>query len=279
VVTGATLDALDSLAANLPSRASVKPVVGVVLGSGLGAFGERLEQCIPYDELPGMPVSRVQGHAGKLRFGRIDGIGVACLQGRVHLYEGHSPDAVVFGARLLARLGCRAVVLTNAAGGIAVDLAAGDRMLISDHLNLTGKNPLCGTIDESSGSRFIDMGKAYDARLGELARTAARDVGTSLKEGVYAGVLGPSYETPAEIRMLRAMGADAVGMSTVLEVIALRQMGVRVTAISCITNLAAGISPTPLDHFEVQEIARQTAGPFVALLSRLTALVGNELRA
>jgi purine-nucleoside phosphorylase len=277
-VTSATPPALDALAVDLAARAVVKPVVGVVLGSGLGAFGEQLEQCIPYEKLPGMPVSRVPGHAGNLRFGRIDGMAVACLQGRVHLYEGHEPEAVVFGARLLARLGCQAVVLTNAAGGIAADLAPGDRMLVSDHLNLTGKNPLIGVIDEALGSRFIDMGKAYDARLGELARTAARDVGTSLKEGVYAGVLGPSYETPAEIRMLRAIGADAVGMSTVLEVIALRQMGVRVAAISCITNLAAGISPTPLDHFEVQEIARQTAGPFVALLSRWTALVGNELR-
>jgi purine-nucleoside phosphorylase len=278
VVTSATHTALDALASELASSAAAKPVVGVVLGSGLGAFGEQLELCTPYEKLPGMPVSTVPGHAGNLRFGKIDGIGVACLQGRAHLYEGHEPDSVVFGVRLLARLGCRAVLITNAAGGIGAHLLPGDRMLISDHINLTGKNPLSGMLDEPSGSRFIDMGKAYDARLGELARTAARDIGISLKEGVYAGVLGPSYETPAEIRMLRAMGADAVGMSTVLEVIALRQMGVRVAAISCITNLAAGISPTPLDHFEVQEIARQTAGPFVALLSRLTALVGNELR-
>jgi purine-nucleoside phosphorylase len=186
---------------------------------------------------------------------------------------------VVFGVRLLARLGCRAVLLTNAAGGIAAHLSPGDRMLVTDHLNLTGRNPLAGEVGDALGTRFIDMGKSYDPRLGELTRSAARETGASLKEGVYAGVLGPSYETPAEIRMLRAMGADAVGMSTVLEVIALRQLDVRVAAISCITNLAAGISQTPLDHAEVQEIARQTAAPFVALLSRLTALVGNELRA
>ena len=278
-MTSTYTNALDTLAADILSQAAVKPVVGVVLGSGLGAFGEQLEQCIPYEKLPGMPVSRVSGHAGNLRFGQIDGISVACLQGRIHLYEGHDPDAVVFGVRLLGRLGCRAVLLTNAAGGISPQLAPGDRMLVTDHLNLTGKNPLAGPLGDALGARFIDMGKAYDPGLAELARAAARDTGTSLKEGVYAGVLGPSYETPAEIRMLRTMGADAVGMSTVLEVIALRQQGVRVAAISCITNFAAGISKTPLDHYEVQEIARQSAAPFVALLSRMAALVGNELRA
>lgn len=278
-VTHATTSSPAALAADVLPRAAVKPVVGVVLGSGLGAFGEQLEQRIAYENLPGMPASRVPGHEGNLRFGRIDGIGVACLQGRAHLYEGHEPDAVVFGVRLLASLGCRAVVLTNAAGGIGAHLAPGDRMLVTDHLNLTGKNPLAGPSGEAHGARFIDMGKAYDPRLAQLARDAARDTGTPLKEGVYAGVLGPSYETPAEIGMLRVMGADAVGMSTVLEVIALRQQDVRVAAISCITNLAAGISKTPLDHYDVQEIARQTAAPFVALLSRMTALVGNELRA
>jgi purine-nucleoside phosphorylase len=278
-VTSASFPGIDALAADLLAQAAVKPVVGVVLGSGLGAFGEQLAQCISYENVPGMPVSRVAGHSGNLRFGRIDGISVACLQGRVHLYEGHSPDAVVFGVRLLGRLGCRAVLLTNAAGGIASHLGPGDRMLVTDHLNLTGHNPLAGSLGDACGARFIDMGRAYDPRLAELARAAARDTGTSLKEGVYAGVLGPSYETPAEIHMLRTMGADAVGMSTVLEVIALRQLDVRVAAISCITNLAAGISKTPLDHYEVQEIARQTAGPFVALLSRFSALVGNELRA
>jgi purine-nucleoside phosphorylase len=253
--------------------------VGVVLGSGLGAFGDQLAEAIPYSELPGMPTSQVAGHSGKLRLGSIDGIGVACLQGRVHLYEGHDAKTVTLGVNLLARLGCRAVLLTNAAGGIAPTFAAGDRMLITDHLNLTGQNPLVGPHQAGFGTRFPEMGEAYDRRLAELAHRAARETSVELKEGVYAGLLGPNYETPAEIRMLRAMGADAVGMSTVLEVLALRHVGVRVAAISCITNLAAGISPTPLAHDEVQEIAQRTSAPFVALLSRLTALVGQELSA
>jgi purine-nucleoside phosphorylase len=265
-----------ALAAQLSARIGNRPVVGVVLGSGLAAFGERLEQRIGYEQIPGMPIPRVAGHPGQLRCGTIDGVAVACLQGRVHLYEGHSPADVVFGVRLLAALGCRAVVLTNAAGGIAPHLAAGDRLLIRDHLNLTGHNPLAGSRIDAH-TPFVDMSNAYDGRLGELALAAARDVEVELEQGVYAGLLGPSYETPAEIRMLRALGADAVGMSTVLEVIALRQLGVRVAAISCITNLAAGISPVPLDHAEVQAIAARTAAPFVALLSRFTALAGNEL--
>src|SRR5262245_61937538 len=241
------------LAASVAARAVAKPVVGLVLGSGLGALGDRLEQSIPYGELPGMPTSTVPGHAGNLRLGALDGVGVACLQGRVHLYEGHDAGAVVFGVRLLAGLGCRAVVLTNAAGGIAQGLAPGDRMLITDHLNLTGHNPLGGP---GAGERFIDMGAAYDPRLADLCRAAARETQAPLKEGVYAGVVGPSYETPAEIRMLRAMGADAVGMSTVLEAIALRHVGARVLAISCITNAAAGGSEQPLDHAEVQAVGR-----------------------
>jgi purine-nucleoside phosphorylase len=265
--------ALAALAASLADQGG-SPVVGVVLGSGLGAFGEKLERSIPYRDLPGMPASTVPGHAGNLRLGRIDGVGVACLQGRVHLYEGHDADAVVFGVRLLAKLGCKAVVLTNAAGGIAPELQPGDRMLITDQLNLTGHNPLSGP---DHAIRFVDMSAAFDPRLGELCHAAARDTGTSLAEGVYAGVQGPSYETPAEIRMLRSLGAGAVGMSTVLEVIALRQLDVRVAAISCITNLAAGISPVPLSHEEVQAIAHRTSPPFIALLSRLVTLIGSEL--
>ena len=277
---------LDALAAAVTSRTSIRPAVGVVLGSGLGAFGDALEQVIPYADLPGMPVASVAGHAGNLRLGTIAGIGVACLQGRVHLYEGHDPATVVRGVRLLARLGCGAVVLTNAAGGIAPGLRPGDRLLIADHLNMTGKNPLAGALidappsrpaADASSLRFVDMAGAYDRRLAELAHRAAHDTGSVLREGVYAGLVGPSYETPAEIRMLRVLGADAVGMSTVLEVIALRQLGVRVAAISCITNLAAGISEAPLHHADVQAVSARTAGPFVALLARLVALVGKEL--
>lgn len=280
-------EALDRLAAHIASRSSVRPSVGVVLGSGLGAFGDALEQTMAYAELEGMPTSSVAGHPGNLRLGTIGGVGVACLQGRVHLYEGYGADRVVFGVRLLSRLGCRAVVLTNAAGGIAPGLRPGDRMLIVDHLNLTGQNPLAGKLaiaatapvtGDISSLRFVDMAGAYDRRFGELAHRAARDTGSELREGVYAGLVGPSYETPAEIRMLRTLGADAVGMSTVLEVIALRQLGVRVAAISCITNLAAGISETPLHHAEVQAVSQRTAAPFVALLAQLVALVGKELQ-
>ncbi len=267
---------LDALAASLAPTAIVKPVVGVVLGSGLGAFGNQLEQCIPYEDLPGMPVSTVPGHAGNLRLGRIDGVGVACLQGRVHLYEGHDAGAVVFGVRLLARLGCQAVILTNAAGGIAPGLRPGHRMLITDHINLTGHNPLAGPRGEGAAG-FVDMGGAYDPLLGSLCKEAASETHVSLEKGVYAGVLGPSYETPAEINMLRTLGADAVGMSTVLEVIALRQLGVRVAAISCITNLAAGVSAVPLDHADVQEMGRRSASTFVPLLRCLTRMVGSEV--
>ena len=276
---------LESLAVMVASRSRIRAKVGVVLGSGLGAFGDALEEAIPYAELPGMPLSSVPGHAGNLRLGKVGDVGVACLQGRAHLYEGHDANTVVFGVRLLARLGCGAVVLTNAAGGIAPGLRPGDRMLITDHLNMTGKNPLAGPLREAQGApssdastlRFVDMAGAYDRRLAELAHQAARETGSVLREGVYAGLMGPTYETPAEVRMLRTLGADAVGMSTVLEVIALRQLGVRVAAISCITNLAAGISEMPLHHADVQAVSNRTAGPFVALLSRLVALTGKEL--
>jgi purine-nucleoside phosphorylase len=223
-----------------------------------------------------MPVSTVPGHAGLLRLGTIGDVPVACLQGRSHLYEGHDLGTVTIGVRLLARLGCRAILLTNAAGGISQKLSPGDRMLIVDHLNLTGRNPLVGPVDPPL-ARFPDMSEAYDRRLCALAHAAARAAGTPLHEGVYAGVLGPSYETPAEVRMLRALGADAVGMSTVIEVIALRQLGIRVAAVSCITNMAAGISSTPLEHREVEQIAARASGPFVDLLTRWVSAIGAEV--
>jgi purine-nucleoside phosphorylase len=197
----------------------------------------------------------------------------------VHLYEGHDPERVVFGVRLLARLGCRAVVLTNAAGGLDPSWSPGDLMLVTDHLNLMGRSPLVGPNDDRLGPRFPDMTEAYDRALSALAREAARENGIALREGVYAGLLGPTYETPAEIRMLRTLGADAVGMSTVPEVIALRHLGVRTAAISCITNLAAGISETKLDHREVEATAAKARGRFTALLSawvrRIGATVGG----
>jgi purine-nucleoside phosphorylase len=270
-------------AAAVLARTPAAPLVGVVLGSGLGAFAERLETSIPYAEIPGMPAGAVPGHAGRLALGSVLGVPVACLSGRCHLYEGHEPWAVCHGVRLLGALGCRAVLLTNAAGGLAKGLSPGDRMLIVDHVNLTGRNPLTGPDSAVLGPSFVDMGGSsanrsgpYDPLVCALARRAATELGTALREGVYAGMLGPSYETPAEVRMLQSLGADAVGMSTVLEVIALRQLGVKVGAISCITNLAAGIANEPLDHREVQQIAARTSGPFVELLSAWVGLVGKE---
>ena len=198
---------------------------------------------MPYAQIPGMPTSSVVGHAGNLCLGEVGGVSVACLQGRVHAYEGHDMDAVTFGVRLLAKLGCTVLLLTNAAGGIHPSFAAGDLMLVRDHLNLTGRNPLQGPNDDSLGPRFPDMSRAYDAELGELALASAVDAGISLREGVYAWLLGPTYETPAEVRMLRMLGADAVGMSTVPEVIALRHQAFGLGAMSCITNWRPGFHP------------------------------------
>ncbi len=249
-----------------------------MLGSGLGDFADDLTDVlrIPYAEVPDMPRPSVVGHAGNLCSGTVSGVAVVCLQGRSHLYEGHSQDRAVFGARLLAELGCAVVLLTNAAGGIHASFEAGDLMLITDHLNLMGDNPLRGP-NYGKGPRFPDLSQAYDPGLLASAREAARASSVTLREGVYAAMLGPSYETPAEIRMLRALGADAVGMSTVPEVIALRQMNVRVGAISCITNLAAGISSRPLDHAEVQATARRSRSAFGRVLSRWVALADTVI--
>lgn len=259
------------------SRTQIVPAVGVVLGSGLGAWADSLSSLvrIPYGEIPRMPRSTVIGHAGNLCLGLANGVPVACLQGRVHLYEGHDPERVVFGVRLLARLGCRAVLLTNAAGGLAPEFTPGDLMLVSDHLNLMGKNPLSGPNLDELGPRFPDMTDAYEPALRQAAREAAAETGTTLHEGVYAGLLGPTYETPAEIRMLATLGASAVGMSTVPEVIALRHMRVPAAAISCITNMAAGISKTKLDHSEVEATARMTRDRFTALLSAWVRRAAN----
>lgn len=244
------------------------PKVALVLGSGLGAFADTFEErvAIPYAQIGGMPVSKVAGHAGNLVFGRAEGVDVVAMQGRVHLYEGHPPADVVFGLRLMLHLGATKVIITNAAGGIADNLAVGDLMLIEDHLNLTGTNALVGENEEELGPRFVDMTTAYDPELRELAREGARALNFELAEGVYAGLLGPTYETPAEIRYLRTIGATAVGMSTVLEVAAARHMGARVLGISCITNKAAGLGQETLDHAEVQEVATRVRERFVSLL-------------
>lgn len=254
------------------------PVLGVVLGSGLAAFADVLSDArvVPIDSIPHLAVPQVSGHSKNLVFGRIGNVRLACFSGRVHAYEGHSVDKVVLPVRLLAALGCRAVLLTNAAGGIRADFEAGELMLISDHINLTGKNPLVGP-NEPGLPRFPDMTEVYDAGFCTLARDAAQASNLDLKEGVYAGVLGPSYETPAEIRMLRAIGADAVGMSTVLEAIALRHLGVRVGGVSAITNKAAGLSSKKLDHAEVEATAARVRRVFVEFLSRWATLCSREL--
>lgn len=255
------------------------PTVGVVLGSGLGSWADTLadREAIPYADIPHMPRPKVVGHSGNLVLGRVGDVRVACLQGRVHVYEGHALSSVVFGARLLARLGCQAVVLTNAAGGIRRGMRPGDLMIVTDHLNLMGLSPLAGPNDDRFGPRFPDMSEAYNLQIRALARDAGREAGTFLHEGVYAAMLGPAYETPAEIAMLRTMGADAVGMSTVPETLALRHMGVRVGAISCITNLAAGLGHATLDHAEVEATAREARERFVGVLSTWVKSVGRAV--
>jgi purine-nucleoside phosphorylase len=255
-------------ASDVGAKTELRPAVGLVLGSGLGAFADTLEErtVVPYARIRGMASSAVEGHAGNLVLGRAEGVPVAAMQGRVHLYEGHGPDAVVFGTRLLVHLGASAVIVTNAAGGVAPAFAPGDLMLIEDHLNLTGQSCLVGPNEDAIGPRFPDMTSAYDAELRGIAAEVATGLGFELRRGVYAGLLGPTYETPAEIRMLRTLGADAVGMSTVLEVIAARHMGARCLGISCITNLAAGLSTGPLSHDEVKETADRVRDRFTALL-------------
>lgn len=253
------------------------PKVALVLGSGLGSFADSLanKTVIPYEQIHGMPSSKVVGHAGNLVIGEVGSLPVVAMQGRVHLYEGHPPSDVVFGVRLMQRLGAELLIITNAAGGCGEGLSAGDLMLIEDHLNLTGQSCLVGPNEDELGVRFPDMSEAYDRRLGELTQEVAQAQGITLARGVYAGLLGPSYETPAEVRMLRLLGADAIGMSTVLEVIAAKHLGMKVLGISCITNLAAGISATPLSHEEVTETANRVRVKFEALLSGVLERIGE----
>lgn len=272
---------LDRAVASLHERTGGPPrvEVGVVLGSGLGEFADTLQDpsVVLYADIGGMPLPKVSGHLGRLVFGTVEQTRVACLQGRVHAYEGHAISDVVFGVCLLARLGCKAVLLTNAAGGLAEGMQPADLMLITDHLNLTGTTPLLGGVTDGL-ERFPDMTNAYDPVLCDAARTCASRMNVALHEGTYAGMLGPSYETPAEIRMLRTLGASAVGMSTVLEVLALRQLGVRVGAVSCITNLAAGLSPTELSHDEVKQAAASAKTRFSSLLSAWLHATANVVR-
>ncbi len=256
--------------AYIKNASSHKAIRGVVvLGSGLGEFADTLPNAdvIEYAKIPHFQTSTVQGHAGRLVIGEIaPGFPVACMQGRFHYYEGHGMNQVVFPLRVLRQLGAEFLLVTNAAGGIQPDLTPGTLMLIEDHLNLIGNNPLIGPNHEFLGSRFTDMTEAYSKTLREVALSVAAEHGMALKSGVYAGLSGPMYETPAEIRMLRTLGADAVGMSTVPEVIAANHMGIKVLGISCITNQAAGLSPHKLSHQEVMETAEHAKQRFVTLI-------------
>lgn len=249
-------------------RISSAPEIALVLGSGLGDFADQLSDSItlPYDEIPHWPPSRVIGHAGKLVVGGAARKNVAALAGRVHFYEGHDLQTVTFATRVLGLLGVKVLILTNAAGGINTAFGRGALMVIDDHLNLMGSNPLVGPNEDRFGPRFPDMTYVYSPRLRELADRVGATLGLPLPHGVYVALHGPSYETPAEIRYLRTIGADAVGMSTVPEAIVARQMGIEVLGISCITNMAAGVLPQPLSHGEVMETARRVRGAFIALL-------------
>lgn len=252
---------------------AAQPDVAVVLGSGLGEFASRLQDAtvLPYGDLPHWPASKVVGHDGRLVVGTLAGKRVAALSGRVHFYEGHDLRTVTFATRVMASLGVRALILTNAAGGINTALKPGTLMVIDDHINLLGSNPLTGPNEDRWGARFPDMSEVYSRRLRGIADEVARAQDLPLGHGVYIAVLGPSYETPAEIRAFRALGADAVGMSTVPEVIAARAIGMRVLGISCITNLACGLSLAPITHAEVLETTARAATRFSALVRGVAA--------
>jgi purine-nucleoside phosphorylase len=261
----------DSALEYLQTRTSVRPQVAVVLGSGLGGFAEELEDRIeiPYAEIPNWPRSTAVGHAGKLVLGKLGQREVAVLSGRAHLYEGYTPAQSVFGVRVMGKFGVRGMIFTNAAGGINLAFERGALVLISDHINLQGSNPLAGPNDDSLGPRFPDMSEAYSERYRRIAREAATGLGIRLHEGVYAAVLGPSYETPAEIRYLRAIGADLVGMSTAAEVIAANHMGIKVLGLSCVTNMAAGLQAGKISHAEVLETGTQVRGTLTRLLKAI----------
>lgn len=272
------LGQVQEAAASIAARCAEAPRAGVILGSGLGAFAEELDGAvvIPYAEIPHWPASTAVGHAGKLVWGRANGVPIVALSGRAHLYEGYTPDQAAFGTRVLATLGARSLVVTNAAGGIHKGFGQGTLVAISDHINLQGANPLTGPNIGEWGPRFPDMTEAYSLAFRRIARDAAAALGIPLPEGVYAALAGPNYETPAEIRYLRAIGADLVGMSTVPEVIAANHMGLRVLAISCVTNMAAGVLDQKINHEEVLETGRQVRGQLIGLLNSVLPKLVEE---
>ena len=263
---------------SIRSRIDFVPQVAIVLGSGLGDYGKeiRVEAELSYAEIDGFPVSTVPGHAGKFIFGFVGETKVVCMQGRVHYYEGYPISDVVLPARLMKMLGAKILVLTNASGGINPSFAAGDFMMLTDHISLFAPNPLVGSNIEELGTRFPDMTSVYDGELQEILARTAKENGIELKKGIYAQLTGPSFESPAEIRLLHQLGADAVGMSTVVEAIAANHMGMRICGISCVCNLAAGISPNPLTHEEVQEAARIAAPQFKQLLTQSVIKFGER---
>jgi purine-nucleoside phosphorylase len=266
---------LDELERAVRQRTDLVPELGIVLGSGLGTLGDELESvvAIPFSELPGWPAASAPGHAGRLLFGTLEGLPVVCLQGRLHVYEGHSPRLVVEPVLLMGRLGAPRVLLTNAAGGVNAAFPAGTLMIIRDHVNMTGLQPLIGPNDDKLGPRFPDMVDAWSPRLRDLMRRAAADEGIAIEEGVYIGLTGPTYETPAEVVMLRTLGADAVGMSTVLEAVVARWAGMELVGVSLVTNAGAGVTGLPLSHEEVLETGREAGPRFTRLVKRFATLL------
>lgn len=260
----------------LKNQTTVQPLIGLILGSGLGVLADEIEDAVrtPYHEIPDFPVSTVEGHAGQLVFGTLNGVPVVAMQGRFHYYEGYEFEQVTFPVRVMKELGVKSLIVTNAAGGVNKDFSPGDLMLITDHINNMGSNPLIGKNDSTLGPRFPDMSEAYSKKLIEKARMVAGKLNIQLQEGVYVGNTGPTYETPAEVRMLRTMGADAVGMSTVPEVIVARHSGLDVLGISCISNMAAGILDQPLNHEEVIETTEKVKEHFLALVKEVVKEMG-----
>lgn len=279
VASSSLYERAEHAARTIRARIGIEPRIALVLGSGLGGFADDFDEAvrIPYDEIPGFPRSTVEGHSGRLVAGKVDNVPVLAMQGRVHYYEGYSFEEVTFPVRTFKLLGTKTLVLTNAAGGINVQLQQGALMVISDHLNLMGDNPLRGPNDDRFGPRFPDMSAVYSPALQELVIEEAKAVGVEVRRGIYGGLSGPSYETPAEIHLLRNLGADAVGMSTVPEAIVARQMDLEVLGISCITNMAAGISDEPIDHAEVMATGDRVRGTFTQLLRRVVGAINNRV--
>ncbi|MGE0910797.1 purine nucleoside phosphorylase I, inosine and guanosine-specific [Bacillus atrophaeus] len=264
---------IEQAAAFIKQHAPQSPKIGLILGSGLGILADEIEGAVKlkYEDIPDFPVSTVEGHAGQLVFGTLEGVSVVAMQGRFHFYEGYSMDKVTFPVRVMKELGVEALIVTNAAGGINTAFRAGDLMIITDHINFMGTNPLIGPNEADFGVRFPDMSSAYDKDLSQLAEKMAQELQIPVRKGVYTAVTGPSYETPAEVRFLRTLGSDAVGMSTVPEVIVAKHAGLRVLGISCISNAAAGILDQPLSHDEVMEVTEKVKAGFLQLVKAVIA--------